>query len=115
MIPIPAIVWQVGAIAALGGLGVYTANARIELAHARTELRECSATNMGLSRSLVAQSVRVEAWQAAASQAQVQGTAALVKAATVAASHAGELERLRLAKPESCADAVRQVREGLKP
>lgn len=114
MIPVPAIVWQVGGAVALVGLGLYALNVRIELATARDELRECQATNMTLNRSMITQNVRIETWQAAASQAQANGTAALAKAATVAATHAGELERLRVATPSTCTDAVRQVREGLK-
>lgn len=104
------ILLAVAALVSLGAVGFGEYRAR----SAQSDTREAQAALATCNRSVIVQNTRIETWQQAASQAQQEGVRALADAVATSASQAGELKRLRAAKPSSCADAVRIVREGLQ-
>jgi hypothetical protein len=86
---------------------VQVANAERARNEARAELAQCQG-------DIAKQGASIKAAEAAASQAQADADAALARAREVTEKSKSELARLRGAKPTSCSDAVRQVREGLR-
>lgn len=96
-------------VCGLIGLGAWW-----EVSRAKAALQDCIAQRDGANRSVLVQNTRIETWQEAASAARAEGATALAAAVATTASTQVELKRLRAAKPATCADAVRQVREGMQ-
>lgn len=61
------------------------------------------------------QNVRVDTWQEAASVAQAGSARAAALATAAVATKLAEQQRLQGVKASTCADAVAEIRKGLKP
>lgn len=105
------IILAVAALVAAGAVGFGEIRAR----SAQAEAREAREQLAACGRSVLVQNTHVAVWKEAASAARAEGAAALASAVAATAANGAELKRLRAAKPSSCSDAVRLVREGLRP
>lgn len=104
------IILAVAALVSLGSIGFGEYRARTAQSDAHEARQQLSACNS----SLLVQNTHIAVWKEAASAARSEGATALAAAAASTAAQGAELKRLRAAKPSSCADAVRIVREGLQ-
>lgn len=102
---------MVGVIAVAGTV---TAASRWQVAQAEGKLAECASDLRETRAALDKSNARADTWAAAASSAAKTSQEALQTAQAVTAGNAAELKRLRAAKPVTCDEAVRQVREGLR-
>lgn len=101
-------------VGVIGVATVVTAASRWQVANAEEKLAQCGSDLREARAAIEKQNARVEVWQQAASTAaQASREAASATAAEFADRVAPELRRLRAVKATTCADAVRQVREGL--
>lgn len=112
---LPALSLQTWAlIGTVAVAGVLVAGSRWQVAQAESKLSQCQSDNRTLTQAVERQNVRVETWEAAASQAQETSRAAMEAAKATTLAIQPELQRLRTLKPATCADAVQRVREGLR-
>ena len=103
---VQALAWVLLLVTLAGSGGAWWLSHQLEAAEVK--LRACQDTKL-------TQNVRVETWQEAASAAQAGSARAAALATAAAASKLAEQQRLQGVKAATCADAVAEIRKGLKP